>query len=75
MYMLMSMDGAVAAYCTESTPSADRQESPDFATIRYDTIRDSSLTCSRKPTRVSLIYRTETTTKKCKTEKLRTKNG
>jgi len=30
------------------------------ATIRYDTIRDAILTCSRKPTRVSLIYRTET---------------
>jgi len=37
--------------------------------IRYDTIRDAILTCARKPTRVSLIYRTEPTTKKCKTEK------
>ena len=36
----------------------------------YDTIRDAILTCARKPTWVSLIYRTETTTKKCKTEKL-----
>jgi len=27
---------------------------------RYDTIRDAILTCARKPTRVSLIYRTET---------------
>ena len=35
---------------------------------RYDTIRDAILTCARKPTRVSLIYRTETT-KTCKTEK------
>jgi len=42
------------------------------ATIRYsslllfhvvDTIRDAMLTCARKPTRVSLIYRTEPTTK------------
>ena len=41
-------------------------------TIRYDTIRDVSLTCARKPTRISLIYRKETTTKKCKTEKLKT---
>jgi len=31
---------------------------------------------ARKPTRVSSIYRTETTTKKCKTEKkLESKNG
>jgi len=28
------------------------------------TIRDAILTCARKPTRVSLIYRTEPTTKK-----------
>ena len=27
----------------------------------YDTIRDAMLTCVRKPTQVSLIYRTETT--------------
>ena len=40
---------------------------------RYDTIRDAILTCARKPTWVSLIYRTETTTKKCKTEKLKSK--
>ena len=41
--------------------------------IRHDTIRDAILTCARKPTRVSLIYRTETTTKKCKTEKPKSK--
>jgi len=35
----------------------------------YDTIRDAILTCARKPARVSLIYRTEPTTKKCKTRK------
>ena len=34
-----------------------------------------SVESSRKPTWVSLIYRTETTTKKCKTEKLKSKNG
>jgi len=40
--------------------------------IRYvDTIRYAILTCARKPTLASLIYRTETTTKKCKTEKLK----
>ena len=32
------------------------------------------LTCARKPTRVSLIYRTETTSKNCKAEKLNSKN-
>jgi len=36
-------------------------------------IRDAILTCARKPTRISLIYRTETTTKNCKTEKLKSK--
>ena len=30
--------------------------------LRYDTIRDAILTCARKPTRVSLIYRTHTHT-------------
>ena len=44
-------------------------------TIRYDTIRDAILTCDRKPTWVRLIYRTETTTEKWKTEKLKSKNG
>ena len=34
------------------------------ATTRYDTIRDGILTCARMPTQVSLIYRTEPTTKK-----------
>ena len=40
-------------------------------TIRYDTIRDAILTCARKPTWIGLIYRTETTTKNCKREKLK----
>ena len=40
------------------------------STPSYDTIRDAIITCARKPTRVSSIYRTEPTTKKCKTEKL-----
>ena len=34
-----------------------------------DTIRDGSFTCARKQTRVSLIYRTEPTTKKWKNRK------
>ena len=33
-------------------------------TIRYDTIRDAILTCARKLTQVSIIYRTEPTTEK-----------
>ena len=41
-------------------------------TIRYDTIRDAILTCARKPTRVSLIYRTEPTTKMCETTRTHT---
>jgi len=39
----------------------------------HDTIRDAILTCARKPTRVILICRTETTTKNCK-KKLKNKN-
>ena len=42
-------------------------------TIRYDTIRDVILTCARKPTWVSLIYRTEPTTKKCKNRKTKSR--
>ena len=33
------------------------------------TIRYAILTCARKPTCIRLIYRTETTTKKCKNRK------
>jgi len=42
----------------------------------YDTIRDAILTCARKPKAniVGLIYRTESTTKNCKTEKLKSKS-
>ena len=36
-------------------------------------IRDAILTCARKPTRVSLIYRTEPTTKKCKNRKTKSR--
>jgi len=42
---------------------------------QYDTIRDAILTCARKPTQVGLIYRTETTTKNRKREKLKSKNS
>ena len=43
--------------------------------IYISTIRDAILTCARKLTWVSLIYCAETTTKKCKTEKVKSKNG
>jgi len=39
----------------------------------YDTIRDTILTCAQKLTQVSLIYLTKPTTKKWKTEKLKSK--
>jgi len=39
-----------------------------------DTIRDAILTCARKPIWIGLIYRTETTTKNCKTEKPKSKS-
>ena len=42
---------------------------------QYDTIRDAILTCARKPTQVGLIYRTETTTKNRKREKLKSKDS
>ena len=40
---------------------------------RYDTIRDAIWTCARKLTWVSLIYRTEPTTKKCKNRKTKSR--
>ena len=42
-------------------------------TITYDTIRDAILTCARKPTWISLIYRTQPTTKKCKNRKTKSR--
>ena len=51
-------------HCVEPNPG-------DATGTRYD--RDAILTCARKPTRVGLIYRTEPTTKNCKTEKLKVK--
>jgi len=41
---------------------------PEWRTV-YDTIRDAVFTCAQKLTRVSLIYRTEPTTKKWKNRK------
>ena len=47
---------------------------PDHRVI-YDTIRDAISTRAHKLTLVSLIYRTQPTTKMWKTEKLKSKNG
>ena len=54
----------------ESSPARDRRST---TVPRHHTIRDAILVCARKPTWVSLIYRTEPTTKKCKTKKLKSK--
>jgi len=53
-----------------TTLSLDRRY---FNLSRYDTIRDAILTCARKPTWVSWIYRTEPTTKKCKNRKTKSR--
>ena len=55
--------GRSAEYCDQSACES-----------RYDTIRDAILTCAQKPTWIGLIYRTETTTKNCKTQKLKSKS-
>jgi len=56
-------NGAVSSWWT---PSSGRTRRDSCLTIRHDTIRDVILTCARKPTWVSLTYRTESTTKKWK---------
>ena len=53
--------------------SSRRRQPPWCVGLRYDTIRDAILTCARKPTWVSLIYRTEPTTKKCKNRKTKSR--
>ena len=45
-----------------------------YSQLFNDAIRDAILTCARKPTWIGLIYRSETTTKNCKTEKLKSKS-
>jgi len=90
-HALCSLLQNVPPYLTNSSPSVPVGHVPTFVryrrrktshcrgcasrSIRYDTIRDAVLTCARKPTWVSLTYRTETTTKRFKTEKLKSKNG
>jgi len=50
-----------------------RQIKAAHNTIRHDTIRDAVLTCAQKPTRVSLIYRTNTmNTKTAKVQDINT---
>ena len=72
------VSGSVDCRCRLSMISSRCVASPNIdispswtATMRYDMIRDAMLTCARKPTRVSLTYRTEPTTKKWKTVKLK----
>ena len=63
--------------CTEPTCTSvlvGAATSASEQATRYDTIRDAILTCARKPTRVSLIYRTEPTTKKCKNRRRKTRS-
>jgi len=50
-----------------------RRAAGRWAELMYDTIRDAILTCARKPSWVSLIYRTEPTTKKCKNRKTKSR--
>jgi len=45
----------------------------DASDVSYDTIREAILTCAQRLTSVSLIYRTEPTTKQCEKEKLKSK--
>jgi len=50
-----------------------RQIKAAHNTIRHDAIRDAVLTCAQKPTRVSLIYRTNTmNTKTAKVQDINT---
>ena len=62
-------------YCTQQQTRHTGRHRWDRQTdtVRYDTIRDAILTCARKPTGVSLIYRTEPTTKKCKNRKTKSR--
>ena len=58
-------------HSTQYTP--ENKQYTKYDTIRYDTIRDAILTCARKPTWVSLIYRTQPTTKTCKNRKTKSR--
>ena len=66
---LEGSNGGKVTLTSTIVPSNVQTSNKTAHTIRYDTIRDAILTCARKPTRVSLIYRTEPTTKKCKNRK------
>jgi len=71
---LHTADGSYCGVTQSRRCHLHSQRCRTFYTIRYDTIRDAILTCARKPTRVSLIYRTETTTKSLKQKKIKSKN-
>ena len=61
----------ISVNCVRGENSEEIYSRVPNVVMLYDTIRDAILTCAQKPTRVGLIYRTETTTKNCKTEKLK----
>jgi len=67
----------LAAYDERSTSleMRRRREFASYDTIRYEMLVSRALESRHESGSVSLIYRTETTTKKCKTEKLKSKNG
>ena len=62
-----------ASPCFSQMLSTAAQLLEQVVCTRYDTIRDAILTCARKPTWVSLIYRTEPTTKKSKNRKTKSR--
>jgi len=72
---------SVSVLCTLMSPAkTDDQMTMAFSGQthvgpRNDTIQGAILLCARKPIWVSLVYCMEPTTKKCKTEKLQSKNG
>ena len=73
LHPILTFTTAVHNVTADATDKASNCTLLHTACIQHDSIRDAILTCARKPTRVSLIYRMETTTKKCKTEKLKVK--
>jgi len=70
---MQCLDETAAQQFSRDIPDMKWDRQIQLPLVRHDTIRDAILTCAQKPTRVSLIYCTEPTTEKWKTEKL--KNG
>jgi len=63
------LDETAAQQFSRDIPDMKWERQIQLPLVRYDTTRDAILTCAQKRTRVSLIYRTEPTTEKWKTEK------